>query len=68
MSDFDAGGPVQDLVIDVVRSPLTGKWHARILTQQGQYFLLLPWDTESQAQECKECALEMFRQRFLAEE
>jgi hypothetical protein len=65
VSDFEADSPDQDLLIDVVRSPTTGKWHAQITTQQGVYFLLPDWDTESEALQCKECALEIFRKKFL---
>jgi hypothetical protein len=55
----------QDLLIEVGQSTTTGKWHARITTQQGVRFYSPPCDTESEAMECKECALEIIRRDML---
>lgn len=67
MIDFDPDNPDHDFLIEVGRSPLTGKWHARITTKQGVYFYSPPCDTESEAMVCKECALERLRRSFLNE-
>ena len=65
MREFHPDNPDQDLLIEVGRSSITGKWHARITTQHGVYFYSPPCDTESEAMECKECALETIRRNFL---
>jgi hypothetical protein len=65
VSEFDPDSPYEGLLIEVGRSPLTGKWHARITTRHGVYYYSPPWDTESEAMDCKECALEAIRRNFL---
>lgn len=65
MIEFHPQGPSQEMLIEVGRSTITGKWHARITTEQGVHFYSPPCDSESEAMECKESALQNIQRQIL---
>ena len=65
VTDFDPDSPDLEILLEVGRSHLTGKWHARISTRHGVHFYSPPFDAESEAMAWKETAMESILPNFL---